>query len=90
MRMHIGYILHQINPGIIWSRLQKYKFKKEVRHTTSTLTTFLTAMTEIVTWFLSKFASILTLYTTEPVLMIPFTIFVVGAIIGLVGRLTHR
>lgn len=54
------------------------------------MTQFLADMSEIVTALLSFFSNILNLYTTAPVLMLPFTIFIVGAIIGLVSRLTHR
>lgn len=47
----------------------------------------LTAITSVVTFLISQFTEILGLFATEPVLTICFSIFVVGAIIGLVTRL---
>lgn len=53
----------------------------------TTLATALTSIGSVVTFLMGKFGEILGYVVTEPALIIPFGIFVVGGIIGLVSRL---
>jgi hypothetical protein len=53
----------------------------------SAMTAFLTLLTEVVTWFVTQIGTILTLFTTNPVLTFCFAIFAVGAVVGLAHRL---
>lgn len=50
------------------------------------MTAALESIGTVVTFLLGKFASILDLFTTNPLLLIFVGIFVLGAIIGLVRR----
>lgn len=51
------------------------------------MTQFLTDIGSVVTEMIANFGDILTLFTTQPVLMVIFGIFVTGAVIGLITRL---
>ncbi len=51
------------------------------------LATFLTNIGSVVTTLTGMFGNVLGLFATEPILLIPTGIFVIGAVIGLVKRL---
>lgn len=51
------------------------------------LSTFLTDIGTIMTSFWDWIGKVFTVYTSNPVLMVVFTIFIVGATIGLFTRL---
>ena len=51
------------------------------------LATFLTNIGSVVTTITGMFGNVLGLFCTEPILLIPTAIFIVGAVIGLVKRL---
>ncbi len=51
------------------------------------LATFLTNISSVMTTLTGMFGDVLALFATEPILLIPTGIFVIGAVIGLVKRL---
>lgn len=53
------------------------------------MTEFLALIQAVITALVGNFGTILTLYTTQPILTVTFAIFVFGAVIGLVGRVIH-
>lgn len=53
---------------------------------TSTLSTVLSGIGDVVTFLLGKFGDIIGLFTENPLLLLFVGIFVLGAIIGLVRR----
>lgn len=53
---------------------------------TDALTNLGTVITQMMTWM----TTVLTTIVTNPILLIPFAIFVIGACVGLVRRLMGR
>ena len=51
------------------------------------LATFLSNIGEVTTNVTGMFGDVLSLFCSEPILLIPTAIFIVGAVIGLVKRL---
>lgn len=56
----------------------------------STMTTFLGTMTEVASWLFTQIGTIGTTIMETPFLYVPFGVFLVGAAIGLFGRILHK
>lgn len=54
------------------------------------LSATLTTIGSVITFLTAQFTNILKLVVSEPALLIPFSVFVLGAIIGLTSRLMRQ
>lgn len=55
--------------------------------TPSTMSSILTTATEVLEWFTTSMASILTFITSNPVVLLGFMIFIVGAAVSMLLRI---
>ena len=50
----------------------------------------ISSMGDVFGFFIARFANVLTLFTSEPLLLLLLGIMIVGAVIGLTMRVVHR
>lgn len=54
---------------------------------TSSMASILSTASEVLTWFINSMASILTFITNNPVVLLGFMIFIVGAAVSMLVRI---
>lgn len=54
---------------------------------TSGMTAILTEATEVLTWFITSMGSLITFITANPVILVMFMVFLVGAVVAMLMRI---
>lgn len=55
--------------------------------TTTTMSSILETATEVLTWMITSMTSLMTFITNNPVILVMFMVFLVGAAIGMLMRI---
>lgn len=55
--------------------------------TTTTMSSILETATEVLTWFITSMGSMLTFITGNPVILLMFMVFLVGAVVAMLMRI---